>query len=601
MTEAMCADISPAAAVTLDGLFRERVKRTPDAVAYRAFNAQHSNWRDYTWEQIDRQVARWQAALESEGLKAGDRVAVMLRNCPEWVVFDQAALGLGLVVVPLYTQDRCDNVAYILNDADCKVLLFGTREQWLAFADVREHLGCLKRILALEDGPPDAAEPRLRAVSEWLPDDGGGTRHVPGDPGVLATIVYTSGTTGRPKGVMLSHRNILTNADACIKTVQVDAHDVLLSFLPLSHMFERTCGYYLAVMCGATTVYARSVQQLGEDLQSVRPTKLISVPRIYERIYGALKARLDAGPALQKKIFEYAVNVGWARFEHAQGRGGWRPGFLLWPLLDALVAGKLTERLGGRLKAAFAGGAPLPPDVARVFIGLGLPIIQGYGMTETSPVCCANSSADNLPASVGRPVPGIELKIGERNALMVKGPNVMLGYWNNEEATRAIIDGDGWLNSGDTARLDEAGRVYITGRLKEIIVMSNGEKLPPADIESAICRDPLFEHVILIGEGKPYLTVLTSLNLKQWHKFSEQAGFADNAAALGEQAVQKALLGRIAAQMKEFPGYAQVRRLHATLEPWNVENGLLTPTLKLRRTRVMEKFQAELDEMYSGH
>ena len=195
----------------------------------------------------------------------------------------------------------------------------------------------------------------------------------------------------------------------------------------------------------------------------------------------------------------------------------------------------------------------------------------------------------------------IELKIGERNALMVKGPNVMLGYWNNEEATRAIIDGDGWLNSGDTARFDDAGRVYITGRLKEIIVMSNGEKLPPADIESAICRDPLFEHVILIGEGKPYLTVLTSLNLKQWHKFAEQAGIADNAAALGEQAVQKALLGRIAAQMKEFPGYAQVRRLHATLEPWNVENGLLTPTLKLRRTRVMEKFQAELDEMYSGH
>lgn len=601
MTAATHAAISPAEAVTLDGLFRERVARAPDAVACRAFNVAHSNWRDYTWAQMDRQVARWQAAFEREGLKPGDRVAVMLRNCPEWVVFDQAALGLGLVVVPLYTQDRCDNVAYILNDADCKVLLFGTLEQWSSFADVRDQLGCLVRILTLEDGPPDPAEPRLQAVSQWLPDDGGETRHVPREAGALATIVYTSGTTGRPKGVMLSHRNILTNADACIKTVQVGADDVLLSFLPLSHMFERTCGYYLAVMCGATTVYARSVQQLGEDLQTIKPTKLISVPRIYERIYGALKARLDAGPALQKKIFEYAVEVGWARFEHAQGRGGWRPGFLLWPLLDALVAGKLTERLGGRLKAAFAGGAPLPPDVARVFIGLGLPIIQGYGMTETSPVCCANSPGDNVPASVGRPVPGIEVRIGERNALMVKGPNVMLGYWNNPEATHAIIDAGGWLNSGDTARLDEAGRVYITGRLKEIIVMSNGEKLPPADIESAICRDSLFEHVILIGEGKPYLSVLTSLNLKQWSKFAAQAGFGDNAAALGEQAVQKALLARIAAQMKEFPGYAQVRRLHATLEPWNVENGLMTPTLKLRRTKVMEKFHAELDQMYSGH
>jgi long-chain acyl-CoA synthetase len=593
--------ITSAEAGTLDGLFRERVARTPESIAYREFNQPHANWRDYTWAQIDRQVARWQAAFERDGLTAGDRVAVMLRNSTDWVIFDQAAMGLGLIVVPLYTQDRCDNVAYILNDAECKVLLLGTNEQWTAFADVREHLAGLVRILTVEAQPATTDEPRLKSVEQWLPDEGGATRHVPRDPAALATIVYTSGTTGRPKGVMLSHSNILTNAEACLKVVPVTSVDELLSFLPLSHTFERTCGYYLTVMCGGMTVYARSVQQLGEDLQTIRPTMLISVPRIYERIYAAIKSRLAEGPAVRRKLFELAVDIGYARFEHAQGRGGWQPGFLLWPVLNALVARKIMARLGGRLKAAFAGGAALAPDVSRVFIGLGLPVIQGYGLTETSPVACANRLEDNVPASVGKAVPGVEIRIGDKNALMIKGPNVMLGYWDNEEATRAMIGTDGWLNTGDTARIDEAGHVFITGRLKEIIVMSNGEKIPPFDIEAAISRDTLFEQVMLIGEGKPYLTVLTNLNHEQWKKFATEKGFKTDTGALQDPAVEKALVARIGAQMKEFPGYAQVRRVKATLESWTVENGLLTPTLKLRRSRVMEKFQAELDQMYAGH
>jgi long-chain acyl-CoA synthetase len=593
--------ITSAEAGTLDGLFRERVARTPEKIADREFNQPHANWRDYTWAQIDRQVARWQAAFERDGLKAGDRVAVMLRNSPDWVIFDQAAMGLGLIVVPLYTQDRCDNVAYILNDAECKVLLLGTNEQWKAFADLREHLAGLVRILTVEAQPATTDEPRLKSVEQWLPDEGGATHHLPRDPAALATIVYTSGTTGRPKGVMLSHRNILTNAEACLKVVPVNSVDEMLSFLPLSHTFERTCGYYLTVMCGALTVYARSVQQLGEDLQTMRPTMLISVPRIYERIYGSIKSRLADGPAARRKLFELAVDIGYARFEHAQGRGGWQPGFLLWPVLNALVARKIMARLGGRLKTAFAGGAALAPDVSRVFIALGLPVIQGYGLTETSPVACANRPEDNLPASVGKAVPGVEIKIGDKNALMIKGPNVMLGYWNNEQATRGMIGADGWLNTGDTARIDETGHVFITGRLKEIIVMSNGEKIPPVDIEAAISRDTLFEQVMLIGEGKPYLTVLTNLNHEQWKKFSAEKGFKTDADALQDPAVEKALVARICAQMKEFPGYAQVRRIKATLDSWTVENGLLTPTLKLRRPRVLEKFHAQLDEMYSGH
>jgi len=589
------------AAVTLDGLFRERVKRTPDHVAYRAYNEPHKNWRDYTWAQIDHQVARWQAALEKEGLKAGDRVAVMLKNSPERVIYDQDVLGLWLVTVPLYTQDRAENVAYIVANAGCKVLLIEGNEQWRALSEVKHQFGGLNRILAV-DSVPGAGEPRLRWIEEWLPAEGGQTRHVPRDPHALATIVYTSGTTGRPKGVMLSHNNILSNAAAaCTAVLTTGPDDILLSFLPLSHTFERTCGYYLTVMTGSTNAYSRGIPVLGEDLQAIRPTILISVPRIYERVYGRIRDALNAGSPLKKKLFLAAVEVGYARFEHAQGRGPWKPSFLLWPVLDALVAKKIRARLGGRLRAAISGGAALPPDISRVFIGLGLTVLQGFGMTECSPIAAANRPEDNLPASVGTALPGVQLKIGENNALMIKGPNVMLGYWDNPDATKAILGSDGWLNSGDTARFDDKGHVFITGRLKEIIVLSNGEKLPPVDIEAAIARDPLFEQVMLLGEGKPYLTVMTVLNADQWMKLCVEKGFDPAPGSTKLKPVEEALRARITAQMKEFPGYAQVRRVSATLEAWTVENGLLTPTMKLKRAKVMEKFNAEIDGMYSGH
>jgi long-chain acyl-CoA synthetase len=449
---------------------------------------------------------------------------------------------------------------------------------------------------------PNAGDTRLRSLGEWLPDQGGATRHVSRDKNALATIVYTSGTTGRPKGVMLSHHNILSNAAALSSDVLTTGpDDVLLSFLPLSHTFERTCGYYLTIMSGATTTYSRGIPQLAEDLQAVRPTVLVSVPRIYERVYGRIRDALEAGSPLKKKLFMLAVEVGWARFEHAQGRGPWKPSFLLWPVLHALVAKKILARLGGRMRAATCGGAALPPEISRVFTGLGLTVLQGYGLTETSPVACANRPDDNLPASVGRPLPGVQVRVGENNALMIKGPNVMLGYWNNPEATRAMIGADGWLNSGDTARIDGQGHVFITGRLKEIIVLSNGEKVPPVDIESAIARDPLFEQVMLLGEGKPYLSVMTVLNGDQWKKLCAERGLNAAPATISSKQVEEILLSRITTQMKEFPGYAQVRRVSATLDPWTVENGLLTPTMKLKRAKVMEKFNAEIDSMYAGH
>ncbi|MGE5523694.1 MAG: AMP-dependent synthetase/ligase [Rhodospirillaceae bacterium] len=591
--------VSVGDAVTLDGLFRERVRRTPDLLAYKHYDDPHENWRDYTWTHMERLVARFQAALRTEGLQPGDRVAVMLRNCPEWVAYDIAALGLGLIVVPVYTQDRAENIAYILSHAECRVLLFETEMQWQALRAVRGELSSLQRIVALRSfSAPE--EPRLVALADWLPDEA----PVPPTYGVsqgdeLATIVYTSGTTGRPKGVMLSHRNILTNARACLDGVlQADHTYTFMSFLPLSHTFERTCGYYLPMMCGAPVAYARSVQQLGDDLRTLKPSVLVSVPRIYERIWSTVRDKLQDGPLIRRKLFYLAVEVGYARFEHAQGRAPWRIKLTLWPLLERLVSAKVLERLGGELRVALSGGAALSPEVSRIFIGLGLNLIQGYGLTESSPVVCANRLEDNVPASVGRPIPGVDIRTADDGALQVRGSNVMLGYWKNAEATRTVMSVDGWLNTGDLVRIDERGRVYITGRLKDILVLSNGEKISPTDVEAAVLADPVFEQVMLVGEGRPYLTRVAVLNRERWEAVRSEAGL--ERADLHSRDVERLALKRIATQLKSFPGYLQVRRVVFANEPWTVENGLLTPTLKLRRDSVLRRFDTEIDRLYAG-
>jgi long-chain acyl-CoA synthetase len=594
--------IKPEEAVTLYGLFIERAKRTPDAVAYRYFDNRKDDWLALTWAQMRDQVARWQAALLRENLAAGDRVALMLRNCPQWVMFEQAAMSLGLVVVPLYTVDRPDNAAYIIDNAQARVLLFETDEQWQEMRSVREQLGCVQRMVSL-DRITAADEPRLSHADEWLPAEAVLQPERPRNRDELATIIYTSGTTGKPKGVMLSHYNILYNAYASLSTFKegLDSSDIFLSFLPLSHTFERTAGYYMAVMAGAAVGYARSIPLLADDMKIIRPTVLASVPRIYERIYNAIHAKLEEGPPLRHKLFTLTVDVGWDRFEYQQGRGAWTPKLLLWPLLKKLVADKVMDRLGGRLRLSVSGGAALPPKVSRLFIALGLPLVQGYGMTETSPVVCVNRVEDNRPSTVGSPLEGIQVRIGEQNALLVKGPCNMLGYWNNPEATAAMIDKDGWLNTGDTASIDQSGHVTITGRLKEIIVMSNGEKVPPADMEEAILRDNLFDQVMVYGEGHSTLLVLAVVNPDKWKEFAKQVGVrADMPESLQDTRVEQRVLQCIAEQIREFPGYAKVRRVLLQTEPWSIENDMMTPTLKLKRAKVVAHFSEQIKQLYEG-
>jgi len=584
---------------TLATAFAKRVSMTPGALAYREYDGASGQWQGSTWAETARMVGRVRAGLAAEPLAPGDRVAIMLRNCREWVWFDQGATAQGLVTVPVYVDDRPDNIAYCLNDAGVKLLFAEGDEHLKRLAQVRAQMPGVLRIVTVKAAAAqeDAA---VRSLAQWLPTEPSGDPPVAVEAGSLATIVYTSGTTGRPKGVMLSHRNMLQNVLSGLGGIDVFTGDVFLSFLPLSHMFERTVGYYLTIVSGSQVAFARSIPQLAEDFRTIRPTAIVSVPRIYERLHAAIQGQLHEAPPAKRRLFEFARRTGWALFEWRQGRGPWRPSFLLWPALRALVASKLLERLGGRLRIAVSGGAALNPQIAQTFIGLGLPIVQGYGLTEASPVVSVNRLEKNDPASIGAVLPGIEIGFGANGVLLVRGPNVMMGYWNNPEATAAVMRADGWLDTGDQARIEE-GLLYITGRIKEIIVMANGEKVPPVDMELAIQLDPLLEQALVVGEGRPFLGALVALNMDEWSRVAGEAGLDPDPHGGGREEAEKLVLRRIARQVHAFPGYAQVRRVALLTDKWTVDNGLLTPTLKPRRAQILERYRDRVADIYRGH
>ncbi len=586
---------------TLDGLFYQRVKRTPDGIAYRNYDRVNKQWYELSWADMERQVARWRQALAGEELESGDRVAILLRNCPEWVMFDQAALSLGLVVVPLYTDDRADAIAYILKDAAVKLMLVQDSGRWKRMREVVSDLPSLQRVVLLESKQQiDSDDEELvRAADGWLPPRGEPLVQRRADSHSLASIVYTSGTTGRPKGVMLSHWNMLSIAHASLTVIDCYTQDSFLSFLPLSHTLERTGGYYLPIMSGSTVGFARSIPQLSEDLQHIKPTAIIAVPRIFEKVYARVQDQLKNKSAIARLLFRLTLDVGFKEFEHRMGRRGWFPGLLIHPLLRKLVSGKILDKLGGRLRVAVSGGAAISPEIARVFLGLGLPMLQGYGLTETSPVISVNPLNNIKPESVGVALRGVEVMIGENDELLVKTPGMMLGYWNNHAATAEMIDPQGWLHTGDQARIDEDGHIHITGRIKDILVLSNGEKIPPSDMEMAIALDPLVEQVMVVGEGKPYLGALVVLNSDLWSGLAAEFDLDPSRdESLSDERLESVLLKRIRAQLRDFPGYAKIRRVALLLEPWSVENDLLTPTMKVKRQKVLAYCQKAFESLY---
>ncbi len=587
---------------TIADVFAMRCRTSPNAPAYREFGTATKEWMGVDWREVGARASRMREGLRREGLQAGERIAVMLKNSINWVVVDQGAFAQGLVTVPIFVDDRPDNVAFILNDAGVKLLVIDGEEHWKRLKTVRDQLGQLRRILTVKPvNDPD--EPRLKLLSEWMPTEPGSHDRPQTKATDLATIVYTSGTTGKPKGVMLSHRNILSNVQSGLAVYDVFSEDIFLSFLPLSHMFERTADYYLNVVSGASIVFARSIPQLAEDFKIVQPTIIFSVPRIYERFLAAINEQLKKSSATKRKLFDFSVETGWSLFQYQHGRGPWKLAFLLWPLLKKLVAEKLLARLGGKLRFAVAGGAAMSPAVSKVFVGLGLPICQGYGMTEASPLIAVNLLDKNEPTSVGPAVPGVETRLGENNVLYARGPNIMMGYWNNPEATRAVLSDDGWLNTGDQVRIDEYGFIHITGRIKEIIVMGNGEKVPPVDMEMAIQMDPLYEQVLVYGEAKPYLSAIVVLNDDEWARTATEAKL--NPALDGDgkerEKAEKFLVQRIGKLIKDFPGYAGIRKVAVAREKWTIDNGFITPTLKLKRNAIVHRYAGAIDDMYKGH
>ncbi len=594
--------IAPATAKTLSGLFRERVARTPDSIGYREWDSASGQWRDFSWRDMARLVARYHAALAKAGLGNGDRVAVQLPNGTDWVAFDIAAMAAGLITVPLYTHDSVANAAHILADSGAKLILVGTWERWAALAALCQQFPAVKHVWVRET---DAASlsafpgpPAVTSLADALPTIADAPRQQELDPHATATLIYTSGTTGLPKGVMLTHFAILWNCEAATKFIPPFRSDVFLSFLPLAHAFERTLGYYLPMMGGATVAYARSVETLRDDLLAIRPTIFLAVPRIYERVHEAIRRELQAHP-IKGALVRRTAEVGWQLHEAKRRRGrlpglAWR---LLWPLLDKLVARRVLGAFGGRLRVAVSGGASLPADIARFLMGLGLPLVEGYGLTEAAPVVTATTLDESLPGSVGLPLHGLDIKLGEHNELLVRSPSVMKGYWQDQASTARAIDSNGWLRTGDIAEIRD-GRVYISGRLGERLALSTGEKVMASTIEAAIKQDPLFEQVCVLGVGRPCLTAAISLNVQDWNSFASKFGL-DPQAPNSRDAV-KMVLRRIGDLLSDQPAYAQVRGVHLVLEPWTIQHGLLTPTLKVKRRAVEERYREEIDLLYAG-
>jgi len=524
-------------------------------------------WRDVTVAEVEALARQWQAAFRRDGLVAGDRVAICARNGVNWVAVDLAALGLGLVVVPLYVDDNAENVAWCVGTADARLLIVENSRLAAALAKCAGAALPLPPVVVLR---PDDGE-TAATLATFLPDATVELTVAELADDTLATICFTSGTAGRPKGVMLSHANIIANVGQCAQTCMARPEDVFLSILPLSHMFERSGGYYLPLSLGAKVAFSRGVAQIADDLATQAPTIIFAVPRIFDRFRARIDTSLANSPA-KRRLFDACVARG---FRVATGRGSALDRLLV-PGLRKLIGTPVLARLGGRLRLAVVGGAALDPMLARTFIGLGLGMLQGYGMTEASPVIAVNLDDDNVPESVGPPLPGVEVRLSDGGELLVRGRNVMLGYWKNPAATDATLTADGWLHTGDIAEIN-GGKIFIRGRAKDILVLSNGEKMPPQDAEFAILHDPVFEQVMLVGEGRPFVVLL----------------------AVTQETDEKVLIKRANDKLRDFPRWTRVRRVIMQKEPWSVDNGLLTPTLKLKRPILMKRLAPRIEAAYA--
>ena len=548
--------------------------------------------------------ALWQRALAfatgliRHGLLPGDRVAILMENRPEWAVVDFGTLAAGGVLVPLYTTARTQELAYVLADAGARwaVVSAGKLADKLAAAVQQASLQRSVQMIVLGAPTPEGAlawdafvqAPDERAVAERL-------HKLTRDS--LASLVYTSGTTGDPKGVMLSHGNFLANIEGASGIVELRADDRMLSFLPLAHALERTAGHYFAYAHGISVAFAERPDTLAKNMQEAQPTLLVAVPRVLEVVRARLLAQVEKQPARTRRLFRAWLNA--AMRVRGERKGGLGARVML-AFLDPLVGKKVRARFGGRLRLVVSGGAPLAAEVGRFFDALGIPVIEGYGMTEAAPVISVNPPARKKFGTVGPPLPNVEVQIAPDGEILARGPNVMQGYWNKPEATHEALDEEGWLHTGDLGRLDEDGYLIITDRKKDILVNSGGENIAPQKIEARLAADEFIAQAVVYGDGKPYLVALIAPEREACEAWAREEGLPEVPweQLVASKALKRMLQTRINRLLAGFAPHEQVRRIHLLAEPLTIESGLVTPTLKIKRKKVYARFHKELEALY---
>lgn len=563
----------------------------------------------FTYSELAEWVTAFAAGLHSMGMSKGDMIGVVSENRIEWVVADFAAAGIGVIVVPVFPTLTANQEQYIFTHCGARMLLVSNKFQLAKILQIRDALPALQWIVVMNSDIP-ADDPMIISYSEvlqrgraqaareqWFAEQCHTVQ-----PNDLLTIIYTSGTTGEPKGVMLSHKNIVANMKGGLEYIPIRSDDVLLSYLPLCHCFERLAGYYCVFVSGATIAFADSIETVAENLKEVRPTIMTSVPRLFERIRGKVLAAVEKKTPREQKIFHWAIEVG--KEYHKRKLQGGIPAVLKlqYLLADRLALATVRERLGGRMRLFASGGAALPVEIGEFFLAVGLPILEGYGLTEASPVIAVNREQDLQLGTVGRPLRNVQVRLASDGEILAKGDSIMLGYFNNEEATREVLDEDGWLHTGDIGEFTPQGYLRITDRKKNIFISSGGKNIAPLPVEEALLQSRLIDQVMLIGENREYCTALIVPNREAVDVVLEQRNVElyPDEDAVQHKAVIDAIQQDIDYLLRDFSKYEKVRKFVILREPFSVENGTMTPTLKIKRHVVEQQYGTAIEQMYTG-
>ncbi len=553
--------------------------------------------------------------LVDAGIEPGDRIALLSENRPGWALADLATLSCGAWSVPIYTSLVPDEVQYILEDSGARAVVVSDAEQLEKVLAVRDRCPDLRCVVTLDPIESDAE--RVFPARELVERGRARREAEPGlvearragiEPEDTATILYTSGTTGRPKGVMLSHHNLVSNTLDALHSLEIHTSDVHLSFLPLSHSFERTAGYYIMMWAGVSIAYAESVDTVMQNMQEIQPTVMTSVPRLYEKMYSKVLQRASDAGGMTKSLVFWARRVGiaWAEAEvEGRGAGPWLG--LQQAVADRLVFRKLRARTGGRLRFYVSGGAPLAPVIAKFFYAAGLPILEGYGLTETSPVIAVNTFDALRFGTVGRPIRNVEVRIEpdpERRhgdgEILVRGPNVMQGYYHLPDKTAEVLDADGWFHTGDIGHLDADGFLSITDREKDLIKTSGGKYIAPQPLENELKTSKWVSQAVVVGNRRKYASVLIVPNFDTLEAWARERGLpADDHEALVEaEPVRELYEGLLEDLNRDKASYETLKKVRLLPDDFSIAAGELTPTLKVKRRVIEERYEDLIDTMY---